>query len=245
MTTLTNEHSAGTDSPGQPLEEILEHQSRRVPVVLHRPAKGQARMLLLIGHGGYGHGREPRMTAIAHFMVSTYGAAVLLIDGPVHGRRRLDGDLDPETVKKDWRAFWHNEPFVDHMVSDWRAAVDWAQELVGITPVVYYGLSMGTLYGLPLMAEEPRIMAGVLGMWASDNHTGDALLTAARRVSSPVLFYLRLEDHLFSQEGQSAVFQELGSVDKVLVGENGRHVPPSVQTAEMLLTELVKRTPTV
>ena len=55
-------------------------------------------------------------------------------------------------------------------------------------PVGYYGLSMGTAYGLPFLAVEKRIEAAVIGMWGSNYPNSGQLVEAARHVRSPVCF---------------------------------------------------------
>jgi hypothetical protein len=56
-------------------------------------------------------------------------------------------------------------------------------------PVGYFGVPMGTRFGVPLIAAEPRIAVAVLGLFgvpAAD--TESAFARAARQVTVPVLF---------------------------------------------------------
>ncbi|MDF3313096.1 hypothetical protein P3H15_50210 [Rhodococcus sp. T2V] len=218
---------------------VLGSAERPVPASLWTPADRTARALVLVGHGGYGHRNDNRMTAIADTLVTRHQSAVLLIDGPVHGGRRTDGGQDADTVKREWRTYWHHDPQIDAMVDDWDTALQWARDSVGELPTGYYGLSMGTLYGLPLLARVPTIDAAVLGMWGTDNLTGPRLLVDAAQVSVPVEFYLRLDDHLFARDGQLELFAELASETTLLIGENGRHEPPGGQTTTRLLDALM------
>ena len=52
------------------------------------------------------------------------------------------------------------------MVSDWTVTLTKLQDLNELKniPVGYYGLSMGTAYGLPFLAVEKRIEAAVIGL---------------------------------------------------------------------------------
>ena len=48
-----------------------------------------------------------------------------------------------------------------------RAVIDWLfrDARIDANAIGWVGVSMGTAYGLPLVATEPRIKAAVLGMW--------------------------------------------------------------------------------
>ncbi len=52
------------------------------------------------------------------------------------------------------------------MVADWRATLDALAALpeVDTARVAYGGVSMGTMFGLPFVAAEPRIRAAVFGL---------------------------------------------------------------------------------
>lgn len=58
------------------------------------------------------------------------------------------------------------------MTADWRAALDLILPETGGEPVRYWDVSMGTVYGLPLVRAEPRIGAAVLGLMGIDGLTG-------------------------------------------------------------------------
>jgi hypothetical protein len=97
--------------------------------------------------------------------------------------------------------------------------LDLLQEMSDWTlgPVGYWGLSMGTLYGVPFLAGEDRIQAAVLGLWGSVGTAPDtwaALASAASAVRCPVLFLAQLEDQLFAPAGVLELFALLGARDK-------------------------------
>ena len=123
--------------------------------------------LVLVGHGGSGHKREDYVVALARRLVRTTGAAVASIDGPLHGERRDDPTADPMLVLMEFAQAWTGDPaLTDRMVADWHATVDALQDddAVGRVPVGYWGVSMGTLLGLPYVASDPRVRACVLGL---------------------------------------------------------------------------------
>ena len=85
------------------------------------------------------------------------------------------------------------------MVADWHAAVDVlaADDVVGRVPVGYWGVSMGTLLGLPFVASDPRVRACVLGLAGRTGPTAERLAADAARVTVPTLFLVQLDDELF------------------------------------------------
>lgn len=217
-----------TISCGNLSENVITASGRPVPAALWLPDGPPPQKITLIGHGGYGHQHEAGMLRIVELLLRDHHSAVLLIDGPVHGQRRADGGLDPEVVKRDWREYWHADPHIGEMVEDWQAALNWALAASGAAEVYYYyGLSMGTVYGLPLIAADSRIRAAVLGMWGTSNISGPRLLQDADAVGVPVVFYTCLQDAIASEEF-------------ILVGERRTHVPPEPDTVALLLHMLLR-----
>src|SRR5690606_9557242 len=95
---------------------------------------------------------------------------------------------------------------------------------IGPVPVGYLGISMGTAYGLPLVAADDRIAAAVLGMWGLDYPNSSKLATAAQTVDRPVLFISRRDDEIFDREGVAALCDAVASEDKRMLSLPGRHV---------------------
>jgi dienelactone hydrolase len=128
---------------------------------------------------------------------------------------------------------WQREGSVEDMVADWTAALDHAQAIVGSGPVGYWGLSMGTIFGAPFVAAEPRISVAVLGLMgvAGPDHYQLRVERAAQAIACPVLFPMQLEDELFTREQYLALFDALASDDKRLHANPGRH--PEVPIEEM------------
>ncbi|KXX59107.1 alpha/beta hydrolase [Rhodococcus sp. LB1] len=191
--------------------------------------------LVLIGHGGYGHRADERTRVLARGFAHRHRLASLAIDGPVHGDRRQDGGRDPDAVKPDWQKLWHTDPRIDVMVEDWRAALTHARELLPDVPIGYFGLSMGSLYGIPLLAAEgATFSAAVLGMWGTNNNTGPRLIADAATLSLPALHYVRWDDEIFDRAGLVNLFDALGSADKQLMAVPGPHRTPDARQTETL-----------
>ncbi len=142
----------------------VEADGRTVPGVLWLPAEGTGpRPLVLLGHGATRHKRVDYLVALGRRLASDHGFAVAAIDAPGHGDRRAPGHDDDVTLFGDFLAEWTREGTVDDVVAEWQAAIDALRDLdeVGDGPVGYWGLSMGTIYGVPLVAAEIARIKGI------------------------------------------------------------------------------------
>ena len=210
----------------------VQSAGRQVPGVLWTPggrSAGARRPLVLVGHGGSQHKESDAVLDVVRPLVGQHGFAVAAIDGPVHGARRADGGTEGGKVILDFRALWNDHPGIDEMVADWRATLDALLALPGIDPtaVGWFGISMGTAYGLPLCAADGRIRAALLGMWGTSHAHGDRMLAEARKVRCPVLFQRKRDDERFTPAGQEALFEALASTEKELRVYEGGHVNPA------------------
>ncbi len=200
---------------------------RRVPGLLWTPPEGAERgPLVLVGHGASGSKSEGYVVALARGLVRIAGMAVCAIDGPVHGDRRLDGVTGGPLPFLQFSQVWANDPTItDAMVDDWRAVLDVLSELpeVDARRVGYWGLSMGTILGLPLVAAEPRITAAVLGLMGLAGPTVERLRADAMSVSCPIHFLVQWNDQLFPRDRAFELFDAFGTSDKVLVANPGEH----------------------
>ncbi|MBA2963923.1 MULTISPECIES: alpha/beta hydrolase family protein [Ramlibacter] len=203
---------------------------RRVPGVLWTSGAQGPRPLVLVGHGGSQHKEADAVLDVVGPLVRGRGFAVAAIDGPVHGERRADGGLDGAKVIQDFRALWSGEsPCIDAMVADWRAALDELVRLPEIDAgaIGWFGISMGTAYGIPVCAADTRIRAALLGMWGTSHAHGERLLAEARKVQCPVLFQRKADDERFTPAGQEQLFDAIAGADKALRVHPGRHVNPA------------------
>ena len=205
----------------------VQAEGRRVPVVLWTPAGPPARRpLVLLGHGGSQHKTHPGIVDLASRFVGNHGFAAAAIDGPIHGARRAHELVGP-AMQAEFLAMWKEDNRVDAMVADWRAAIDALIASCGMEPTAigWYGVSMGTAYGLPLAAAEPRIRVALLGMWGADFPNSERLARDAAKLRCPVLFQQKWNDQLFTREGQLELFDRLGSEEKWLKIYPGPHAP--------------------
>jgi len=203
-----------------------------VPGVLWTPAEGSGpRPLVLIGHGGGQHKKEPGVVSRAFPYVKSCGFAVAAIDAPGTGDRpedpqigrlvaEIQGRLDAgEPAGPAYRTL--SETTAARLIPDWQATLNALQQLdcVGDSqPVGYYGLSQGGDMGIRLVAAEPRITAAVLGL------IGSSWLTdIAARITIPVEFVLQWDDEGHPRDAAMKLFDALGSAEKTLHANPGAH----------------------
>ncbi|MGD9892632.1 MAG: alpha/beta hydrolase [Dehalococcoidia bacterium] len=206
----------------------LDRGGRTLPGVFWFPANpaGPA-PIVLMGHGGSGDKRNERMTMLGQMFAAEYGWCAAAIDGPVHGDRGTITDAgDPQ-----YRAMWKRPDVVEEMIGDWRATLSALSELDAVdgSRAGYWGLSMGTMFGLPFVASENRLSAAVLGkagmIGSSVERSGiDVHFERyAPRVALPVLFTIQWDDAQFLRSGQLDLFDRIGSADKRLHAYPGGH----------------------
>jgi hypothetical protein len=82
---------------------------------------------------------------------------------------------------------------------------------------------MGTSIGVRFIAVEQRVKCAVLGLFGLRPHA-DALESAARNVTVPLLFLFQMNDELVSLQAGLALFMVFGSVTKTVHMNPGGHV---------------------
>ena len=224
---------------------IVMRAGAAVPGVLWRPeAADGPTPLILLGHGGSGHKRNDRMTMLGRLFAGTYGWCAAAIDGPVHG------DRGPVTDSNDpvYREVWKTGTPVEDMVEDWTAVLDVVSALDAVDSerIGYWGVSMGTMIGLPFVSGESRIRVAVLGKAGmtgmSPDRSGIAphFERAAPLLAQPVLFTMQWDDERFDRDGQIDLFDRLGSPDKRLHAYPGVHADNGPE-AFVFQAEFLKR----
>ena len=208
-----------------------------IPGILWLPESASAPVpLVLMGHGGQSEKRNPNGLALARRFVRRHGVAVAAIDAIDHGERGPIVVTEDPAGHPDYIALWKNPGTFDRMNADWRVTLDALVSLPAIdgARVGYWGLSMGTMLGLPFVASEPRIKAAVLGLCgfagpsAIRGRFGERHRADAPNVTVPTLFVVQWDDERFDRVGAFELFGMLGTVDKRMHVYPGLHaeVPP-------------------
>lgn len=205
-----------------------EVDGRTVPGVMWMPAEGEPVGLMLLGHNVQQHKRHPLLLGGGRRFVRHHNIAAVAIDGPGHG--------DRAGAQAGSGNSWWTATAIDDTIADWQQAVVDVEDHTGFygLPLGYWGMSMGTTLGLPLIAAEPRIRAAVLGLVGYSavwRRVGDD----ANRVRCPVLFFAQEEDELVSLSSARELFDKIGSSEKELRCNPGDHL--AVPPAEMTLAQ--------
>ena len=210
----------------------VDVDARTVPGILWLPETGEGpRPLVLLGHGATRHKRVDYLLALGRRLSAHYGFAVAAIDAPGHGDRRAPGHHDDIQLFGAFLAEWSREGTTDDMVADWQGTLEALRELdeVGDGPIGYWGLSMGTIYGVPLVAAEPRIKVAVFGLMGLVGPTRERMATDAASISCPVLFIQQWDDSLIPRVHVFELFDAISSGDKRLHAHPGEHAAVPVE----------------
>jgi dienelactone hydrolase len=223
----------------------VHRDGHAIPGVLWYPAETMGpRPLVLMGHGGGGHKRNDRMCMLGQMFAAEYGWYAAAIDGPVHGERGPVTDADHPA----YRDMWQRGGAVETMINDWKATLNALEALDAInhTRVGYWGVSMGTMFGLPYVASDDRVRVAVLGKagmsGSSVKRSGIDVhfKTYAPRIRVPVLFTMQWDDERFERDGQLQLFDRIGAKDKRLHAYPGLHIDNGPE-AFQVQAEFLKR----
>lgn len=199
---------------------IAGYEGRRVPGLVLTPENAEGpRPAIMLGHGVGGRKDEPQMLSIARWLVRREGWAVAIIDGPVHGERRRDGDnvgLEARQVLADRHTY-------ETMAIDWQRTVDACGELpdVGNDRAAYLGFSMGAVLGIATVASEPRFRCAVLAIGGIFQDERNFLRNAAERIARPVLMINQSEDEIFSREAAFRLYDALPGPKRIFFYPGG------------------------
>jgi dienelactone hydrolase len=206
----------------------LHVRDRVIPGTLTSAAGSVPRAVVLAGHG-FTLSRRSLYPATFQRNLTGRGFAVAALDAPGHGERQPDGGRDHARVERDWRAHWR-EFAATQIAEEHSALIDAlaAADLAGL-PLGYWGLSLGTQYGVGVLASEPRIEAAVLGLSTLPD-PGPRIGAYAARVACTVFFILQEQDAIASPDRARALFDRIGAHEKLLRASPGGHtdVPRAV-----------------
>ena len=199
----------------------LTVNGQNVPGVYWRPKGGDANRVALLGHGGSTHKKVEYIQLVARLLAQR-GIAAMAIDGPGHGERASGVEVQSSDGFADT---WNAGGGTEGIVADWRAALDFIEAEEGVRPACWWGLSMGTMMGLPVTASDPRIRVALLGLMGTWGPNGDDLKRLAPDVLCPVRFLVQWDDEIVPRNTCLELYDALGSEKKTL------HANPGIHTA--------------
>jgi pimeloyl-ACP methyl ester carboxylesterase len=186
--------------------------------------------LVLLGHGGGQHRHHPAMTGRARLLTDA-GFRAVALDAAGHGPRpRTPQDEEDVTALHAARRAGepigpiverYNADLSRRTVPEWRALLAGLRSMpeIGDALVGYWGISLGTAIGVPLVAQEPLIRAAVFGLfWSS------TLIEAASQLTVPIEFNLQWDDEHLPRADGLALFDAFASTEKSLHVNAGTHM---------------------
>lgn len=191
-------------------------------------------ILMAFGHGASGTRYQLPIPYLARKFAKE-GIVSLSMDGPVHGLRQK-GEGARSALSQEMR----RSDMIEDMIADWSAAVEVTESRIGFNAdkFGYFGLSMGSIFGIPYLAQrnkdkQPVTVAtlGLLGTTGAVSALAGRLNRDASSIKAPVLYLMQLEDELFPRDGYLELFDALGSEDKRLHANPGLH--PAVPAEEI------------
>ena len=190
----------------------------KVPGVYWCPTDGADRIVLL-GHGGTTHKKTEYIVDMAE-RLGRVGIASMAIDGPGHGAR-ANGDLGAS--QNAFEEAWASEGGTSTVIADWAAALDFIEAEEGARPTGWWGLSMGTMMGLPVTASDQRIRVALLGLMGTWGPNADDLRELAPKISCPVRFLVQWDDEIVPCDACIELFGLLGTKKKTMHVNPGKH----------------------
>lgn len=187
--------------------------------------------LMLFGHGASGDRYQAPICHLAKRFITEAHVAVLSLDGPVHGLRQVAAG-----GRQAFGAEYQRAACIDDMVTDWNIALHEVKGLADleIQQLAHFGLSMGSIFGIPLIAARNDVTVATLGLvgvtGAATTHA-ERLLRDAGKITCPLLFLMQLEDELFDRAGYLKVFDRFPSKNKRLHANPGLH--PEIPAEEI------------
>ncbi len=209
-----------------------------IPGVLWAPEGATGPLpLVLMGHGGLSHKRADRMAAIGRRLARRQGFMAASIDQIDHGER---GGIIEGADDTLYRAMWQRPGVVEQSVTEWREVTRTLAALASVAEsrIGFWGLSMGTMFGMPFVAEESLIRAAVLGLASLTGRSVERsgirayFEAAAPRITCPVMWVVQWDDERFDRDGSMALFDLLATPNKRLIAFPGLHAEaPDESTA--------------
>lgn len=219
---------------------VVEVEDEAVPCVIWAPRDAEGpRTLIVMGHGGSQHKKTAGIRSRAVEYAQKLGCATVAADAPGHGDRisrdeaaALAEDVGKRVTGRSTGPVWSEERLRQmtqrgrQAVLEWKAMMDAVQSLdfVGDTERVgYWGVSMGTAFGVPFVAAEPRIHCAIFGL-AGLRPGAAEMEQAAASITIPLQFVFQWDDAVAPRDNGIALFDAFGSKEKTMHINPGGHL---------------------
>jgi pimeloyl-ACP methyl ester carboxylesterase len=154
---------------------------------------------------------------------------------------RRVGPSDPAAIVGWWQAYWSSGGAAS-LRDEWLRIASFARERFPSARLGWFGLSLGTQYGVVFLSNAPQIAAAVLGLFGADAPPKSAIMQAcAPRVRCPVYFVQKQDDEIHPRENTDRLYALLGSAEKVLDSSPGLHAAVTPETLARACDFLAKR----
>jgi len=214
----------------------LDVAGERVPGLAWLPAAPRSQRtgvpIVIHAHGLTHDKRSPLHVPLARALARDEGIVSVALDAPAHGEREDATGLSPEECWIAYRTRWRERIGRD-MADAIDAAIGHVRERCRLEPgpIAFWGLSLGTQYGLAWLASRHAtarsVCGAVLGLFGS----GPIVDRYAPKVDCPVYFIRQLDDAVHPAEGVARLFERFPNPESRLVSSPGAHEAVPVEVA--------------
>jgi hypothetical protein len=207
-----------------------------IPCTIYEPENPIG--LVLFGHGLSVDRFDQTVLVPARLLAGKFNFTVIVPELPFHGER-ADKERSWDDFTVAWQSFWAGEGR-GQILREWNRIYTFAKETD--LPIMFFGLSLGTQYGIMFLSQQFEIKAAVLGLFGSKPPPRSIVMNhCAPLVRAPVYFIQKLDDEIHPKETSLHLFESLGSEQKVLDASQGRHQSVSLESLNQSCSFLTGR----
>jgi len=196
----------------------IECKGKTIPCSLYRVDEPKG--IALLGHG-LGVDRFDTTVLAPTRILNELGIHVIVPELPLHGDRQ-DKQLEWDEIVEQWQSYWANDGR-NLLLDEWQHIYAYTQQRFSL-PIVYFGLSLGTQYGVLFLSNVTGVRGAVLGLFGSEPPPKSIVMNhCAPRVTVPTYFIQKMNDEIHSATATQHLYESLGSPSKILDSSLGQH----------------------
>ena len=185
--------------------------------------------VVLLGHGLGVDRFDSTVRRPVEILAQEHNAMVVVPEIPLHGDRADLPYNTPDIVER-WQQFWVSGG-IDLICQELNRVATFCEELFGQLPIAYFGLSLGTQYGIPFLAQSQNIRSAALGLFGSKPAPKTPVMNKyAPAIRCPVYFVQKLDDEIHPAATTTHLYSILGSSEKFLDSTSGKHRETSIKS---------------